>query len=331
MTTQPFYWAAKEGWFLWVRDAAGKRKRVFLAKTKKAAWIIWKDRLAAGREETGNPRFSEVATQWLARQQIRRDRAEVSQGWLNRVTRTLDAFNKANPGLRCSSLIPSVATGWLGNCSAAYEHTEVNVLKQVLKWAVQQGLIARSPLDGMPLSKGKRREAVFSIDDHRALVREANEQVRWLLWAAWYTGCRPIELRSLDWGQLNHDCSMAILTEHKNARSTDKPRVIYFHPNLQAILVRHRKKSGPVFLNSQGRPWKKDALVSQFNRLRKKAKVSGTAYAYRHSYATRALEQGVLPADLAEILGTSVEMIARNYSHLDQSKLRLAGIAGKVR
>ena len=66
-------------------------------------------------------------------------------------------------------------------------------------------------------------------------------------------------------------------------------------------------------------------------RLREATGVSGTAYAYRHTYATRALEQGVSTADLAEILGTSAEVIARNYSHPDKSKMRLAKIAGEVR
>jgi integrase len=65
-------------------------------------------------------------------------------------------------------------------------------------------------------------------------------------------------------------------------------------------------------------------------RLRAKTGIDATAYAYRHSYATRAIEQGVGVADLAEILGTSIEVISRNYAHLDKSKKRLSDIAGRV-
>jgi integrase len=107
--------------------------------------------------------------------------------------------------------------------------------------------------------------------------------------------------------------------------------VVFFPPNAAAILKRRHKSSGQVFTNSRGKPWTKNTLVGWMRKLREKSGLEGTAYAYRHSYATRALEQGVGPADLAEILGTSVEVISRNYSHLDQSKKRLAEIAGKVR
>lgn len=331
MTAQPFYWTAKDGWYLWSRDVTGKRKRVFLAKTKKAAWIVWKDRLAKGTVDVDDPTFAKLSARWLERQEVRHNRKEVSKAWLARVKRTIDVFNAANPGLRCSSLTPEVATAWLGQCSVAYEHTEVSTLKQVLNWAVEQGAINRSPLVGMKLSKGARREKTFSLEQHRKLVSHADGPIRALLWFAWLTGCRPSELRHLQWEHLTKDCSQAVLTEHKNARSTGRHRVIFFQANARAILKRHRKASGFVFLNSQGRPWSKDTLVGWMRKLRERSGLEGTAYAYRHSYATRALEQGVAVADLAEILGTSVEVISRNYSHLDKSKQRLADIVSKVK
>lgn len=331
MTTQPFYWSKNDGWYLWVRTATGKRKRIFLAKTKKAAWIVWKDRLVANTVDTENPSFSKLVKLWLDRQEVRFNRGEVSKTWITRVRRTLQAFDTANPGLRCSSMTPAIAVAWLGQCSVSYEHTEVSVLKQVLNWAVDQGIILRSPLVGMKLSKGARRETVFTLEQHRKLVSHAEGPIRCLLWFAWMTGSRPSELRQLQWGQIAKDCTTATLVEHKNARSTGKHRMIFFPPNARAILKRHRKGSGFVFTNSKGNPWTKDTLVGWMRKLRTRSGLEGTAYAYRHSYATRALEQGVSVADLAEILGTSIEVIGRNYAHLDKSRQRLADIAAKVK
>jgi integrase len=331
MSGQPFYWQAKDGWYLWVRGATGKRKRVFMAKTKKAAWIVWKDRLARSVTDVEDPPFARLAERWVERQELRHNRKEVSKAWLKRVKRTIDAFNAANPGLRCSSITPEIATAWLGQCSVAYEHTEVSTLKRVLNWGVEQSALARSPLAGMKLSKGARRERIISLEEHRKLVSHAQGPIRALLWFAWLTGCRPSELRHLQWGQITKDCSQAILVEHKNARSTGKHRVVFFPPTARAILARHRKATGFVFLNSRGQPWTKDTLVGWMRKLRQRSGLEGTAYAYRHSYATRALEQGVAVADLAEILGTSVEVISRNYSHLDKSKQRLADIAAGVK
>jgi site-specific recombinase XerD len=108
--------------------------------------------------------------------------------------------------------------------------------------------------------------------------------------------------------------------------------VIYFCPNAAKLLRTGRERATDelVFLNARGQKWTKDAVVCMLRRLRAKTGIDATAYAYRHSYATRAIEQGVGVADLAEILGTSIEVISRNYAHLDKSKQRLSDIAAKV-
>jgi integrase len=242
-------------------------------------------------------------------------------------------FNSHYPNILCDQITPAVATAWLVKPSIAYETTEVNVLKQILKWAAEEQLIDRSLLAAMKLSKGNRREAVLTMGQHRKLVAAAKSpDIRCLLWFAWWTGSRPIELRNLRWSDLSKDCSTASLVEHKNARKTQRPRVIYFCPNAASLLRAGQKRATGdlVFLNSRGNKWTKDAVVCLLRRLRLKTGIDATAYAYRHSYATRAIEQGVGVADLAEILGTSIEVISRNYAHLDKSRKRLADIAAKV-
>jgi integrase len=241
------------------------------------------------------------------------------------------AFDEAYPGISCSKINQSVATGWLGEASAAYEHTEISTLKAILKWAVDMQLLRQNPLATMRLSKGKRREAILSIDQHRRLVAATpNVEIRALLWFAWATGSRPSELRSVEWGQLSVDCGRAVLTEHKTAKQVGRPRVIYFPASMARILRKYRKPTGPVFLNTRGDPWTKGAVVCVLKRLRAKTGIDATAYAYRHSYATRALERGYGVAEVAEILGTSIEIISRNYAHLDKSKQRLAEIANHM-
>lgn len=301
---------------------------MFLAKTKKDAFEQW--RLLSGA--SGDPLFASVAAKWLQRQITRRKRGEVSRAWLDRVTRTIEAFCRVNPRLKCSGLTPQVATAWLGDCSVSYEHSEVSTLKRILKWAVDEQMVARSGLATMRLSKGKRRIATFDIDQHRRLVAETKDgQFRALLWFAWWTGCRPSELRDLCWDQIRPQCDLAMMDEHKNAKKTGKPRMILFPPNAAAILRRHRRASGHVFSNSRGKPWTKNAVVCRMKRLRERTGLEGTAYAYRHSYATRALEQGLGPADVAELLGTSIEIISRNYAHLGDDQKRLAELAKRVR
>ena len=324
MANQPFYWKAKDAWYLWTWQN-GKRVRVHLAKTKSEAIARW--RLMS--DTSADPYFETVANQWLIRQVSRLKRREVSKAWVERIARTIKAFVSANKGLRCSSLTPNVATRWLGDCEASYEHSEVSTLKRILRWAVEEKLIPSSPLESMRLSKGKRRMVILSIDEHRRLTRGSSPEFRSLLWFAWWTGCRPSELRSLEWSHISADCTYAKLTEHKNARKTSKPRVIYFPPNAVALLRRNRGK-GPVFLNAKSRLWTKNAVVCRMKRLKEKTGIDATAYAYRHSYVTRALERGVSVADVAELVGTSIEIISRNYAHLELGKQRLLDLAKVV-
>lgn len=348
MATKPFFWAARNGWYLWTKDRSGKPKRVFLAKTKNAAYEVWEQGLSSGKGFLKrDPLFADVAAMWLARQLERRAQGQVGAKWLARAARTVDVFVRDNPKIRVSDMSPEFVRQWLGAKSAAYEHTELSVLKQVLKWAKWEAdLIDASPLATLKLSKGQSRKRVLTLDEHRALVRAARRpRDRALLWFMWWCGCRPEELHALRWEQVSKDGSRAILTEHKNAKKTKKPRVLYFTPNGAALLRKYRRTCGLVFTNSKQRAWTKDAIATLLRELSGRAfgsektkygkaktnEKTVTLYAYRHSFATRALEQGVGVADLAEIMGTSIEVISRNYAHVYRGQSRLAAIAAQIK
>lgn len=327
--SQPFKW--RGGWYLWYHDAAGKRRRKLLAKTKTEAFDRWKASLKSGTERASkSPYFHTIAYAWLELQETRLSRELVSAGWLARASRTVDAFLAAHPRIKAESITPDIAVGWIAEGSSqAYERTEAQVLKQILAWAVPKYMPA-SPLAAMKLEKGKRRERLIDLADHKKFCREDKFPcARLLYWFCWWTGCRPIELRELRWEYLSDDCSRATLREHKTAKKKG-PRVIYFNQNAQAILRHHRATNGPVFRNSRGRPWTKDALCRRVANLSKKTGVDVSAYAYRHSYITRALKSGMDAAVVAELTGTSLEMISRNYGHLDKEKEHLRRAALSV-
>ncbi|HBE71950.1 MAG TPA: hypothetical protein DDW52_27730 [Planctomycetaceae bacterium] len=331
MAGAPFYWTAKEGWYLWIRGVGGKRKRIFLAKTKKEAFAKWKASTASsyGSDAT----FQAVAKRWLTLQRDRYRRGEVSKTWVDRVARQVATVLTKSSRIMCSEVTHEFVLSTLPeNASSDYVRTRLGDLKQLLAWAVAEKHINESTLANVKMPAANRRDLVLTIDDHRDLVNACSvPSMRCMLWFAWNTGARPSELRELCWEHLVDDCSRAILTKHKTAKATKRARVVFFPPNMQNILLAHKKTKGHVFLNSHGKPWTKDALVTWIRRLRERTGRDGTAYAYRHSFITRAMEQGVAIADVAELTGTSVQMIARNYGHLDKSRDRLQAIASSVR
>ena len=56
-----------------------------------------------------------------------------------------------------------------------------------------------------------------------------------------------------------------------------------------------------------------------------------TAYCFRHAFATRMLEAGVSPSDVAALLGHSgTAVLERVYSHVLANTQRLRDVAGRL-
>lgn len=356
-SAQPFYWTERDAWYYYEKKPTGKRGRVYLADTQREAMKVWKRKLADAPKVAAPSKtsFRSVSAKWLERQVNRRDRGEVGADWVARVSRTVKSFDKDHPGIRCNQITPAMAREWKKGHSAAYEHTELNAIKQILKWAVDEGYLAASPLTSLALHRGNRRESLIDIEQQRQMAKLADRhlfnwsnaptglRIEWpesmrdrsslraMLWMLWWTGARPGELRCLQWEHMNEDCTSAVLRAHKTARSTGKPRVIYFNDLGAAILRQHRKASGPVFTTSRGNAWSKGELGRRLRTLAKKAGIVVTAYTYRHSFITRALLAGADIGLVAELTGTSIEMISRHYAHMEKAKPHLAGLANKLR
>jgi integrase len=92
--------------------------------------------------------------------------------------------------------------------------------------------------------------------------------------------------------------------------------------------------SGPLFRGPRGGGrFTQNGIRCRFRRLRKKLPhLKGViAYAYRHTFATDALVNGVGIAQTAELLGhTSTDMVMRHYSHLSEKVEHMREAATKA-
>src|SRR5439155_15042605 len=110
--------------------------------------------------------------------------------------------------------------------------------------------------------------------------------------------------------------------QHKTAKKTQRPRVVYLTP---AMVELSRKlvaqyPDGPLFRGPRGKAaFTRQNIRCRFRRLRAKLPHLRhfVCYNVRHTFATRALVNGVGVAQVAELLGhTSTEMVSQTYGHL---------------
>jgi site-specific recombinase XerD len=206
------------------------------------------------------------------------------------------------------------------------EWTITKVLRTIerpFNWLVKLGVIPRNPFAGLHHPKGERGRP---MEDHefRLFLRSTDACFRRVLIFLRYVGCRPGELRALEWEMIKIDQATAIIQRHKtrHSRRDRAPRILVLHPVATKLLVWIKRHSPEgqvrVFVNSRGRPWTKSALDLRIARMRKRLGIdeSCVLYGIRHSWATSLALGGVDLATLAELLGHTGIQMATHYVHV---------------
>jgi integrase len=203
---------------------------------------------------------------------------------------------------------------------------------RVMSWAAERKILAENPLDGMKNPKPRPRQRAITDAEFWKLHENAGGPLRDLLLALYLTGARPKEVRELMWEQVRED--RWVLKEHKTAKKTGKPRVIYLTGPLKEMTDRLRGNGHThVFLNTEGKPWTMNALRLQVWRIKKKLGLAEDVCAYlcRHGFGTRAILSGVDGPTLAELMGhTSQEMISKVYVHLADQHQHLKDAVNRI-
>lgn len=160
---------------------------------------------------------------------------------------------------------------------------------------------------------------VITEPQHLQVLGRAKGDFREFVRVLWELGCRPGELAQISAELVNWRDAIAILTDHKTAEATGRPRTLYFTDRAMGVLLDQKKKygSGLLFRDDNGNAFGDQVIVKRFLRIADSLGFAVTAYSYRHTFITRALLAGIATAQIAELTGTSITMIAKNYGHLE--------------
>jgi len=341
---KPFFWAERGAWY--VKSADGRRN-IKLAEDQEAAFKRWHKQQALAKPDSPAVIVAVVMEHYL-----RLGMGEVSAGHRAAAGKSIADFCNMHGETPVAQLKKFDLTSWLDTHPRWGDWARRGAAAAVgraLNWAVDQGLIPSNPLGRSRLPEGGRRETMVSDEQHRQLMtraplgrsrkprRPAKGELafRLVMIALRLTGARPGTVRRVEKADVTAAVDAWVMRRHKTAKKTKKPLTVYLSPCMQTLtrILMARRPTGPLFLNSEGKPWTKNALRCRFRRLRKWLDLpAGTVtYSYRHSFITTALVNGETLSTVAELAGhANVRMIAQNYSHLEQQKEHLRAAANRA-
>ena len=215
-----------------------------------------------------------------------------------------------------------------GELSRHTVHSYVRPVRQMLKWAAQEGEKVTGALPQLPrlphrLLDTLSREEIARLED--AATTERDKLIVRLLGD---TGIRVTELCTLRVDAVTRHERGALLRVHGKG---DRERLVPVSPRVARRLeryVRGRPEAAPsdyLFLSHRRNTDKEYEPITRSgvlqlvrnlaDRIGMKKRVH--PHLFRHSFATEALRRGMNPVQLANILGhTGLRMIERVYSHL---------------
>lgn len=227
------------------------------------------------------------------------------------------------------------------------------ILKGSLDYAVLNNLIRTNPISGIKLPKGCFKQETkieyFTLEEQEKYLNYAKNTVYYeLLVLALNTGMRQGELTALRWKDIDLDNSIIHITNSSRrvrmyddegnfeynvvigkAKTENSIRDIPFSNEISIMLKKLKLKNGGldkdfVFLSAKGEQIKNDTLKKMHGIFCKRAGIKHIKFhALRHTFATRAIEQGIDVRTISDIMGHGDVSITLNlYVHTDENKKR---------
>jgi integrase len=319
----------------WVAKIAGKQ--VTLAKgkgEKKAATKALHAILGDPKAKMPTMPICAVADWFL--EYTERERSELTLiGYKSYLLKWVDHVGQDTPA---ESIRPYHVTRWIetkkwGNTS---RKNAIVACKRLMSWAKKQGYVAENHLAEMESPKADTREEIINSEDVARCVQEITRgEFRDFVVFLFETGARPSEAMRLEASHFGAENGIVVM-DGKSTWKTKKKRIIYLTETAAEIVARRSKlyPEGPIFRNSEGRPWLRKTLSSRWSVLRRKLGLGkgATSASLRHLFVTEALVNRVPIAHVSTLVGhVDTTMVSRVYSKLHQHGEELAGALKEIR
>ena len=146
----------------------------------------------------------------------------------------------------------------------------IAAVQRAFNWAAKMGLIGASPVRHVEKPRAGRRDVVVTPEEYAWILGQIkDEPFRDLLIVCWETGCRPQEALAVEARHVDLPGVRWVFPPDE-AKGKRAHRVVYLTDRAFEITrgLMTRNPQGPLFRNTDGRPWHPYALNCRFGRLR---------------------------------------------------------------
>ena len=194
-------------------------------------------------------------------------------------------------------------------------------------WLIDQKLLSGPIASKLKKPGGRERDALPTKEETKQILEHAPVDFRPIYLALRLTGARPGELCRAQISDLDRTAGEIILTAHKTAKKTGRPRRIAVgHESLVTLLevAIGERTEGYIFVRTNNGPWTTDTLSAAYRTARKAAGLRSCLVLYlaRHEHATAIYS---LTGDLKAVmdaLGHKKVSTSIRYTRADSKRMK---------
>lgn len=192
---------------------------------------------------------------------------------------------------------------------------DIQALRRILYWAVEEGLLLTNPLSRVPLVRVRRKpRSVMNLDEEQKLLRAAASHLRLIIVAALDTGMRRGEILAQRWEHVDFARGLLYVTHSKTPEG--EAREIPLTRRLSELLRVRAQPEGLVF-TFKGQPFK-DLKTAWRTAIRRAGIRYYRFHDMRHAYNTRLMEAGTIVDVRKALMGhSSGEDVHSMYTHVE--------------
>jgi len=216
--------------------------------------------------------------------------------------------------------------------SPATVNFEVTVLKTFFYYLIRErGITMENPCArSKPLraerERLKRRPPTYTETETDSILAACNEVDRAIFATLLLTGLRKGELGHLAWSDVDlQGATLRITAKDGFAPKDYEEREIPLPPDLVRILRKLSRDSDWVFSSRNGSRLGRNEMLRRLKKVAERGGIKNTTlHKFRHTYATRLLEDGCDIVTVQHLLGHSDLKTTRKYLSPDQERARKA-------